>query len=157
EPDPSRRGQVMPWMAGRVLGGGSSVNGLVWVRGHPGDFDGWANLGCDGWDHASVLPFFRRAETFERGADRYRGAAGPVRVAMVPARHAMTDAFVDAAQKAGNPFTSDYNGESQEGVSYGQSNVRRGLRHSTARAYLGPARGRRNLDIVTGAFARRIR
>jgi choline dehydrogenase len=158
EPDPSRGDQVMPWMAGRVLGGGSSVNGLVWVRGHPGDFDRWADLGCTGWGYESVLPFFRRAESFDRGPDRYRGTAGPQRVAMLPAPHPMTDAFVDAAQKSGHAFTPDYNGERQEGVGYGQANTRRGFRHSTARAYLGPAvRRRKNLDVVTGAFVRKIR
>jgi choline dehydrogenase len=143
------------WMAGRVLGGGSSVNGIVWVRGHPGDFDRWAELGCTGWDWKSVEEYFRRTETFEH-PDPFRGSDGPVRVAVGRAPHVITDAFVEAAVAAGHPYTYDYNGERQEGVGYGQSNVRRGLRHSTARAYLGPAWRRRNLRVVTEAFAERI-
>jgi choline dehydrogenase-like flavoprotein len=156
EPDPSCNDTASAWMGGRVLGGGSSVNGVVWVRGHPGDFDCWAELGAEGWDWKSVEPYFRRAETFEQ-RDPLRGASGPVRVAMVRAHHLITDAFLDAADAAGYARTPDYNGARQEGVGYGQANVRRGFRHSTARAYLGPARFRRNLRVVTDAFVDRVR
>jgi choline dehydrogenase len=155
EPDDSVSGLEPPWMAGRVLGGGSSVNGVVWVRGHPGDFDRWAELGCEGWDWAGTEPYFRRAETYA-GAGPGRGSSGPVQVSMVRARHQLTDAFVAAADTAGHAFTGDYNGERQEGVGYGQANVRRGFRHSTARAYLGSAWRRPNLKITTGAFVRRV-
>ena len=133
EPDPSRSGATAPWMAGRVLGGGSSVNGVVWVRGHPGDFDRWADLGCEGWDWEGVKPYFLRTESFER-RDPYRGSDGPVQVAMVRAQHEITDAFVAAADAAGHAYLHDYNGERQEGVGYGQTNVRRGFRHSAAHA-----------------------
>jgi choline dehydrogenase len=153
--DSSRGGQTMPWMAGRVMGGGSSVNGMVWVRGHPADFDRWAELGCTGWGAADVEPYFRRAETFSGGADAHRGGSGPTRVDMVRVRHPLTDAFVSAAVRAGHPFTSDYNGENPEGVAYGQANLRRGFRHSTARAYVASAR-RRNLDVITGAVVRKV-
>ena len=136
EPDPSRKGAEGLFMGGRVLGGSSSVNGVVWVRGHPGDFDRWAELGCDGWDWSSVEPYFRRAETFERPAQG-RASGGPVRVGMVRARHLITDAFVQAGEAAGHRFTADYNGERQEGVGYGQANVRRGFRHSAARSLPG--------------------
>jgi choline dehydrogenase len=155
EPDPSRKGAEGLFMAGRVLGGSSSVNGVVWVRGHPGDFDRWAELGCEGWDWKSVEPYFRRAETFERPAPG-RASGGPVRVGMVRARHLITDAFVQAAEAAGHPFTNDYNGEHQEGIGYGQANVRRGFRHSAARAYLGATWRRRNLRVQTGALVNRI-
>src|SRR5580658_5833111 len=101
EPDPSRKGAIGRFMAGRVLGGGSSVNGVVWVRGHPGDFDRWAELGCEGWDWKSVEPYFRRAETYERPAPG-RGTDGPVRVGKVRARHVITDAFVEAGNAAGH-------------------------------------------------------
>jgi choline dehydrogenase len=153
--DESRGGQAMPWMAGRVIGGGSSVNGMVWVRGHPADFDRWAELGCAGWSATDVAPYFRRAETFSGGADAYRGDSGPTRVDMVAVRHPLTEAFVSAAERAGHPFTPDYNGERPEGVAYGQANLRRGFRHSTARAYLSSAR-RGSLDVVTGAVVRKV-
>ena len=155
EPDPSRGELVMPWMAGRVLGGGSSVNGVVWVRGHPGDFERWAELGCKGWSWNEVEPYFRRAESFER-RDPFRGSDGPVRVAMVDAPHPVTDAFVAAADAAGHPFTHDYNGRRQEGVGYGQTNVRRGFRHSSARAYLGAGRRSSALRVATEAVAQRV-
>ena len=156
EPDPTRDDHETLYFGGRVLGGGSSVNGMVWVRGHPADFDEWAELGCEGWDYANVLPYFRRAESFVGGDPTYRGQSGPQHVSMVRATHPMTDAFVAAAVNAGHRFTSDYNGERQEGVGFGQSNTRRGFRDSTARAYLAPARRRRNLDVMTDTFVRRV-
>lgn len=156
EPDNSRNKRIMNWRAGRVLGGGSSVNGMVWVRGHPRDFDRWAELGCTGWDYASVLPFFRKAERSAVGEDGFRGRSGPEHIQAVPVSHVMTDAFVEAATHAGHPRTSDYNGRVQEGVDYGQGNIRRGFRHSTARAYLAPARRRKNLDVYTNTFVRRV-
>lgn len=155
EPDASRKGAQGLFMAGRVLGGSSSVNGVVWVRGHPGDFDRWAERGCEGWDWRSVEPYFRRAERFERPAQG-RGTGGPVRVGEVRARHVITDAFVQAGDAAGHRFTDDYNGERQEGIGYGQANVRRGFRHSAARAYLGAAWRRPNLRVETNALVDRI-
>ena len=156
EPDSSRDNTTIPWMAGRVLGGGSSVNGLVWVRGNSGDFDRWAELGCTGWSAADVAGYFARAETFAEGGDDYRGGSGPIRTTMTPVRHPVTDAFVVAATRAGHTFTPDYNGAVQEGVGYGQSNLRRGFRHSTARAYLGSAWRRRNLKVSTECIVNRI-
>jgi choline dehydrogenase len=153
EPDPSMNGLRSRWNAGRVLGGGSSVNGLVWVRGHQGDFNRWRELGCEGWDWAGVADFFRLSESFD-APSMYRGASGPVRVSTVRTRHPMTDAFVSAAHASGHAFLDDYNGENQEGVGYGQANTHRGFRHSTARAYLG--RGRRNLTVLTGARVSKI-
>lgn len=156
EPDPSCGDHQLHWKAGRLLGGGSSVNGMVWVRGHPGDFDRWAELGCPGWSAQDVAPYFRRAETFAGGGDEYRGDRGPTHTSMVNVKHELTEAFVTAAERAGHQFTPDYNGARQEGVGYGQANLRRGFRHSTARAYLGPARSRRNLEVRTLAFAEKV-
>jgi choline dehydrogenase len=156
EPDPTRDGMNTTWLTGRVLGGGSSVNGLVWVRGNPADFDAWAEMGATGWDHAGVLPYFKRGETFEGGPDAYRGADGPQHVSMGRTSHVLTDAFVAAAQRAGEPFNPDYNGRSQYGVSYVQTSQRRGFRHSAAVAYLGVLRRRKNLEIVTEAAATNV-
>jgi choline dehydrogenase len=156
EPDPSRHGATDVWAAGRVLGGSSSINGMVWVRGNPGDFDHWAALGCTGWDHESVLPFFRRSEHYERGPSPHRGSHGPQHVAHARTHHPLTDLFVDAAHAAGFPFNDDYNSGEQDGVSYIQLSQRRGLRHSTARAYLAPARRRPNVTVLTGALVTRI-
>jgi choline dehydrogenase len=156
EPDPTRNHQTMPWMAGRVLGGGSSVNGMVWVRGNRADYDRWAAQGCAGWDYDSVLPYFKRAERFEGGDETYRGWSGPQWVSFEPMSHELTDAFIAGAQEIGHRFSPDYNGAEQEGVAVGQANLRWGFRHSAARAYLGPARRRRNLEVLTEATARRI-
>jgi choline dehydrogenase len=156
EPDPSRNGIVEHWGGGKTLGGSSSINGQVWTRGNRADYDEWASLGCEGWDYASVLPYFMRAETFRGGSDRFRGRRGPLSVSYPRFDHPITDAFITAAQQAGLPFNPDYNGEVQDGVGYGQLSQRRGWRNSTARAYLAPARRRRNLHVRTGAMVSRI-
>jgi choline dehydrogenase len=156
EPDPSRNGQTMPWMAGRVLGGGSSVNGMVWVRGNRADYDEWASLGCEGWDYESVLPYFKRAERYRGGANYYRGGQGPQRVQVQGVAHPLNDAFEAAAHAAGYPANGDYNGASQLGVGVCQVAQWRGLRHSEASAYLGSAWRRPNLKIRTGAEVQRI-
>jgi choline dehydrogenase len=157
EPDESRNGIVDNWAAGKVIGGSSSVNAMLWVRGHPADFDHWADLGCTGWDYRSVLPYFRRAERFEGGSDEFRGGDGPQCVAPMRVRHVLTDAFVDGASQVGHRVNGDYNGATQEGVARGQLSQRRGWRHSTSRAYLAPARRRHNVKVITGAFVSRVR
>ena len=156
EPDPSRLNNAENWESGKVLGGSSSINGMIWVRGAPEDFDGWSQLGCEGWDYRSVLPYFRRAETFEGGASEYRGGSGPQHVSYLHVHHRLTDVFVEAAQTAGFPFNEDYNAARPDGVGYGQVSQRRGLRHSTARAYLAPIMRRRNVKVETHAFVRRV-
>jgi choline dehydrogenase len=156
EPDPSRNGQTMPWMAGRVLGGGSSVNGMVWVRGNRADYDEWASLGCNGWGYDDVLPFFKRAERYRGGADAYRGGSGPQRVQPQGVSHPLNDAFDAAARAAGHPGNDDYNGASQLGVGTCQVAQWRGIRHSEASAYLGSAWRRPNLKIRTGCEVQRI-
>ena len=133
EPDPSRMDQQMVWMAGKVLGGGSSVNGMVWVRGNPADYNHWSELGCPGWSFNDVLPYFKRTETYEGGEDSYRGGHGPQRVGLSRVKHPLTEAFMQSAQTAGFPLNPDYNGKDQEGIGICQTNQRRGFRHSAAR------------------------
>jgi choline dehydrogenase len=156
EPDASRHGQADKWAAGKVLGGGSSVNGMLWVRGCREDFDGWAKAGCEGWGYADVLPYFRRAETFESGASEVRGGSGPQYVGRSKVGHPLTDAFLQAAAQAGLPFNPDYNGTEQRGASIAQLSQRRGLRWSTARGYLRRARRRPNCTLWTNTRVARV-
>jgi choline dehydrogenase len=156
EPDASRAGVVDTWSAGRVIGGSSSINGMLWVRGNPDDFDRWAALGCGGWDYDSLLPYFKNVETFESGADDHRGGDGPLHVSRLGVTHRSIDAFVDGAVAAGISYNDDYNGERQNGVARAQFSHRRGWRHSTSRAFLAQARRRANLRVRTGATATRV-
>jgi choline dehydrogenase len=156
EPDASRHGAVDHWAAGKVLGGSSSINGMLWVRGDPSDFDAWAAGGCTGWDYEHVLPYFLRAETYERPGDPYRGVKGPQHVSHLRGIHPLTEEFVAAAMEAGYPFNPDYNSARHDGVAHAQLSQRGGLRHSTATAYLLPARRRRNLRVVTRAHVQRV-
>jgi choline dehydrogenase len=156
EPDPSRGGKSEAWAAGKVLGGGSSVNAMFWARGNPGDFDGWSQLGCEGWSYADVLPYFKKAETFDGGADEYRGGVGPQSVSRLRVSHQTTDLFVKSAEAAGHMFNADYNGRSQEGVAYSQYSQKNGLRANTASSYLARAQFRGNLKVRTRSEARQV-
>jgi choline dehydrogenase len=157
EPDSSRDGIVEAWAAGKVLGGSSSINGMAWVRGHRADYDAWAaDFGCTGWDFDSMLPYFLRMETWEGLASEWRGRNGPLHTSPMRISHVMSDTFVRAGGEAGLPVLEDYNGVSQAGVAHAQVSQRRGWRHSAARAYLAPARRRRNLVVRTGAEVRRV-
>jgi choline dehydrogenase len=155
-PDPSRNGAVDKWAAGKVVGGGSSINGMLWVRGHPADFDSWRDSGCEGWDYRSVLPYFIRCERYERPGGPYRGAGGRQYVSHVRDIHPLTEAFIAGAVERGYPYNPDYNGEVQEGVAHSQVSQHGGLRYSAARAYLMPARLRRNVTLVTRATVHRV-
>lgn len=157
EPDPSRGGQVDLWPAGRVLGGSSSINGMLYVRGAPADFDHWAALGNPGWAHADVAPAFRRLESFG-GADeaQQRGRLGPVHVQGLRSTHTLAADFIKAAVAAGLPVNDDYNGACQEGVAEPQVTQRRGARWSAARAYLGAAKRRPNVKLLTGVEVERV-
>ena len=157
EPDPSRNGVEDVWSAGNVLGGSSAINGMMFVRGNRLDYDDWAQAGCTGWDYESVLPYFRRVEAWEGGSDAYRGAGGPVSVVNERVGHPLTGQFIAAAEQCGIARVEDYNGERQDGVGVVQTNIGRGWRQSAARAYLRPARGRRNLTVRTGAHVNRLR
>ncbi|MCE3250207.1 MAG: glucose-methanol-choline oxidoreductase, partial [Geminicoccaceae bacterium] len=139
---------------GRVLGGGSSINAMVYARGHALDYDEWAREeGCVGWSYADVLPYFRRAEDNERFANRFHGTGGPLGVCDLISPHYLTRAFVRAAQEAGLPYNPDFNGERQEGCGLYQVTQRGARRCSAAVGYLKPALARGNLTVLTGARA----
>ena len=156
EPDPSRNDRVDLWPAGKTLGGSSSINGMLYVRGAADDFDRWAAEGCPGWSYADVLPFFRRMESSPLGDDRYRGRTGPVRTAALRTTHTLAHTFVQAAVETGLTLNPDYNGASQEGVAYTEVNQQRGRRYNAARAYLHPVRRRRNLVLRTRSACHRL-
>ncbi len=156
EPDATRKGAANVWAAGRVIGGGSSINVTAWTRGRPGDYDHWASVGCHGWSYRDVLPYFRRSETFSGGGDDYRGDHGPQHVSYSGIDHPLNDAFIEAAEQWGLPYSHDLNGAAQEGVGRSQVSQRRGLRNSTARSYLAEARHRRNLTLRKHVFVTRV-
>ncbi len=154
EPEPYLDGRVLSHPRGRVLGGSSSINGMMYVRGHARDYDRWAQSGCRGWTYADVLPYFRRAESSARQPDAYHGKDGPLRVTTPNgSTGVLGDAFIAAGQQAGYPYTPDCNGAQQEGFGPTDRTTHAGKRWSTARGYLDPVRGRPNLTIVTGALA----
>ena len=136
-----------------MLGGSSSINGLVFVRGQRLDYDTWAQLGNRGWSYDDVLPVFQRMEHFERGADEWRSQGGPLRVSEVPDESPLYDALFRAGVEAGLPHNPDYNGESLEGICKTQATISRGRRMSAAHCYLRPARRHPKLEVATGALA----
>jgi choline dehydrogenase len=156
EEDPGSMNRVHVWPRGKVLGGSSSINGLLYVRGQMADYDQWAQLGATGWGSADVLPYFRRAEGNERCTGDLHGTEGPLNVSDATMRHPVSDAVVQAGIEAGLPFNDDCNGESQDGISYFQLTVKNGRRWSAAQAYLKPAMKRPNLRVETGAHAEAI-
>ncbi len=156
EPDPGINGRSIPWPRGKVLGGSSAINGLLYIRGQRQDYDQWRQLGNVGWGWDDVLPYFKRSENQERGADDFHGTGGPLAVSDMRIRHEICDAIIAAAVEIGIPANPDFNGPSQEGAGYFQLTARNGLRCSTAVGYLRPVRNRPNLRIVTGALAARI-
>jgi choline dehydrogenase len=156
EPEPHLGGRRLHCPRGKVLGGSSSINGLVHVRGNPLDFDRWEEEGAAGWGYACVLPYFRRAERWREGADPYRGVDGPLATMRGPKRNPLYDAFIEAGRQAGYPVSADLNGEQQEGFGRLDMTVKDGVRWSTANAYLRPAMKRPNLRVVTHALATRV-
>ncbi len=155
EPEKELNGRTLYQPRGKVLGGTSSINGMVYMRGTPTDYEGWRQKGCEGWGYDDVLPFFKKAEDQERGPDEFHGAGGPLHVSN-PVRSVLGDAMVKAAIEAGVPANEDFNGATQEGVGYYQTTTTNRRRWSSARAYLGPAKGRANLTISTQSHATRI-
>ena len=154
EPEPNMHDRRIYWPRGKVLGGSSSINGLIAIRGQPEDYDAWEELGARGWAWANVLPYFRRIESNPDFADdQLHGAHGPVDVTSIAAKHELIEAAIAAAGQLGVPANDDFNGVRQEGVGYYQLTTHNGLRTSAAKAYLKPARGRANLEIVTNAQA----
>ena len=156
EPQAHMDGRRLYWPRGRVLGGSSSLNAMVYVRGHALDYDRWAGEGAEGWGYARCLPYFRRAESYSGGGDAYRGDGGPLHVWRGAMPNPLFDAWLEAGQAAGYPFTADMNGFQQEGVGRMDMTVHNGRRWSAARAYLHPARARSNLTVVTRALARQV-
>lgn len=156
EPEPELNNRKIFQPRGKVLGGTSSINGLVYIRGQKEDFDVWAQMGNNGWAFNDVLPYFKRAEDQENGADDYHGVGGPLAVSNPREPHELCEAFIRAAMERGLPRNDDFNGASQEGAGYFQTTSRNGRRCSTAVGYLRPARKRPNLRVVTHALTRRI-
>ena len=158
-PQQSLAGQEIYWPHGRSTGGSSSVNGMIYVRGDPKEYDAWAAAGCRGWSFADCLPYFKRLESSAHGDEAWRGRSGPISVTHL--RHVnrdkLSDAFVDACQQAGVPYVDDYNGASYEGVNYLQLSTRKGRRCSTGLGYLDPALARANLEQRTGCLVTRVR
>ena len=155
-PDPGIANRRLQWPRGKVLGGTSSLNGLLYVRGQREDYDRWAELGNPGWGYADVLPYFRKSEDQERGESEYHGAGGPLKVSDLRLRRPIADRFIDAAVETGIPRNDDYNGASQEGVGYYQQTAHKGFRWSTAKGFLRPAMKRPNLHVATRAQALRL-
>jgi 4-pyridoxate dehydrogenase len=156
EPEATMGGRPIECARGKVVGGSSSINAMAYVRGHRGDYDRWAVSGLTAWSYADVLPYFRRQESWEEGANDYRGSDGPLTTQFNRYADPLGDAFLDAGLSAGHSFTPDYNGGQQEGFGRLQSTVRNGRRCSTAVAYLRPALGRPNLKLEVKALATRI-
>jgi choline dehydrogenase len=153
DPDPNMNGRRIYWPRGKTLGGSSSINGLIYIRGQREDYDHWAALGNTGWGYDDVLPYFVKSEGNQRGAIPLHGGDGPLKVSDIGAKHELIEAFIGGARQTGVPRTDDFNGATQEGAGYYQLTTHLGWRCSTAKAYIDPARGRPNLRIETEAFA----
>jgi choline dehydrogenase len=156
KPEPELNGRVMYQPRGKVLGGTSSINGMVYMRGNAADYDEWRQRGCDGWDYESVLPYFKKAEDNQRGGDQFHGTGGPLKVQDHRWQPTLARALHDAALEAGIPPTPDFNGARQEGVGYYQSTINDARRWSSARAYLKDAKSRGNLTVATSAHATKV-
>ena len=158
EPEKGTGERRMEWPRGRVMGGSSSINGMLYVRGAPADFDGWAQMGARGWSYDDVLPYFKKSEHYVQGGDaEVRGQGGPLKVEDYRTILPLTHRFVEAAQQAGFPFNPDLNGKQREGVGYSQMTRRGRFRGSTAQTFLREARRRPNLRVETKAQGGRLR
>src|SRR4051794_32881345 len=150
-------GRRIHWPRGKTLGGSSSINGMLYVRGNPADFDGWVQMGCRGWSFDDVLPFFRKSEDYKQGGEpEFRGRGGPLKVEDYRTILPLTHRFIEAAQQAGFPFSKDLNGRVQEGVGYSQMTRKGKWRGSTAQTFLKEAGNRPNLRVETEALASRL-
>lgn len=155
EPEPHLGGRTLATPRGKVIGGSSSINGMVYVRGHARDFDHWAEQGATGWSYADVLPYFKRMENAKGGEEGWRGTDGPLHVQRGPRSNPLYRAFIEAGRQAGFEVTEDYNGSKQEGFGPMEQTIHQGRRWSAANAYLKPALKRKNVSLVRG-FARRV-
>jgi len=156
EPEPELNGRTMYQPRGKVLGGTSSINGMVYMRGNPADYDEWRQRGCTGWDWDNVLRYFKKAENQERGPNETHGVGGPLNVCDHPVRWELAEHWIEAAIEAGLPPNADFNNGTQDGAGHFQNTMNRARRWSTAAAYLRPARNRPNLTVETGALATRV-
>ncbi len=156
EPEPGLDNRRLYLPRGKVLGGCSAINAMIYTRGNRADYDAWADAGCEGWSYDEVLPYFKRGEDNERGEDAYHGIGGPLAVSDSRSMHPLVDTMLEAARLVGHEHNPDFNGARQEGVGRFQLTQRDGLRCSAADAYLHPAAGRPNLEVITGALALRI-
>jgi choline dehydrogenase len=156
EPEPFLRDRRLYWPRGKMLGGSSSMNAMIYMRGNPLDYDHWAALGNEGWSFADVLPYFKKSEMQQRGASEYHGTSGPLCVSELRCVNELTRAFLAAAGELGMPANSDFNGARQDGAGLYQVTQKNGRRHSAADAYLRPAMSRKNLTVITHAHASRV-
>jgi 4-pyridoxate dehydrogenase len=156
DPEPNLNNRRIEAMRGKVLGGSSSINVMAYTRGNPSDYDRWAQKGARGWSYADVLPYFRRCESFDKGADTWRGGSGPLGTEFARTEDPLYEAWLEAAKSCGYPLTADYNGKQQEGFGRGQFTIRDGWRSSSSNAFLKPARGRKNLTVEINAHTTRV-
>ncbi len=156
DPEPNLNNRRIEAMRGKVLGGSSSINVMAYTRGNPSDYDRWAQKGARGWSYADVLPYFRRCESFDKGADTWRGGSGPLGTEFARTEDPLYEAWLEAAKSCGYPLTADYNGKQQEGFGRGQFTIRNGWRSSSSNAFLKPARGRKNLTVEINAHTTRV-
>ena len=146
----------MFWPRGKVLGGSSAINGLLYVRGHQRDYDEWAQLGCRGWSFDDILPYFKKAEGSDREADELHSNDGPLLTSQHTSKNILNAAFLEAAEQMGLPYTDDFNGPQQEGVGWYDQTIKDGRRQSAAKAYIHKAIKRPNLTVLTGAQVTRV-
>lgn len=157
EEDPSTKNRRHVWPRGKVLGGSSAINGMLYVRGQPEDFDDWRDTyGCTGWGWDQVLPYYKKSEDNTRGSSQYHGTGGPLTISDLSEKHPISGKMIDACREAGMPAIDDIHGPSQEGATWFQANIRKGLRNHTAVGFLHPVMGRSNLRVETYALAQRI-
>jgi choline dehydrogenase len=156
EAEPGLGGRSVPLARGKGIGGTSSINAMVYIRGNPADFDNWERDGVSGWSYKEMLPYFIKGESNERGEDRFHGRSGPMNVQDARYVHPLSKRFIEAAKQAGHPYNADFNGATQIGVGQFQLTQRNGERCSAADAYLHPVRQRSNLDVITGALALKV-
>lgn len=156
-PEPHLDGRLIDEKRGKVIGGSTSINAMIYNRGNPRDFDGWAKQGLPEWDYAHCLPYFRKMESFADGEDLWRGGNGPMKITRCKAEHKLYDAFLRGGEQAGFEITSDHNGRKQEGLHVAQSYIHKGIRWSTSRGYLDSAQQRKNLTIIKNALVQKIK
>ena len=156
DPDPGIAGRRLQWPRGKILGGSSSLNGLLYVRGQREDYDRWREFGNPGWGYDDVLPYFLKSEDYEGGAGPYHGVGGPQKVSSLRLRREIAERFIEGAVAIGIPRNDDYNGATQEGVGYFQQTAYKGFRWSTAKGFLRPARKRANVEIAVRAHATKM-